>query len=66
MGSNLKILTRSLPERTTPAPSFALVTPTSTVLCVTQINLGATLVIWVRWEGVVEPAIVNSNVYKLL
>ena len=25
-----KILTRSLPERTTPAPSFALVTPTST------------------------------------
>ena len=30
MGSNLKILTRSLPERTTPAPSFTLVTLTST------------------------------------
>ena len=32
MGSNLRILTVSLPERTTPAPSFALVTPTSTCL----------------------------------
>ena len=60
MSSNLKILTRSLPERTTPASSLICTCYTHLhFLCVPQINLCFLLVIWVRWECAVEPAIVH-------
>ena len=66
MSSNLKILTRSLPERTTPAPSIALLHPPALVACLSDQNSVTLFVVWVWRKRAVQPAIVHSNVYELL